>query len=324
MPTTIRRLIRTGVATVAAAAALTALVGAPTASAHPHRRPATYELTGDASKFEGIGVDRRSDRFYVSETTGGEIHRGRADRRQTQVWLAGNGTDGRFTARGIDVDRRGRVFIAGGPNSTDNPGSPDMWVYSRSGQLLAALRTGVRGVLVNDVAIGPDGSAYFTDSNRPEIFRVWQNSTGWHVSVWKDASATIQQAVGFNLNGIVATPDGRALLTVQSNASSLWRFDLRTRAVTKVAVSGADLTGGDGLVLKGRQLTAVRNFPRQLTTVKLSRNWRSASFVSETATPADRVFTTGKILRGRLLLVDSKFDEPVSAPPYEVVAVRIP
>ena len=44
-------------------------------------RPASYLLEGDAdspvgSKFEGIGADQRRGLFYVSEVTGGEIHRG--------------------------------------------------------------------------------------------------------------------------------------------------------------------------------------------------------------------------------------------------------
>ena len=40
-------------------------------------------------------------------------------------------------------------------------------------------------------------------------------------------------------------------------------------------------------------------------------------------TDPDRVFTTAKIARGRLLLVDSKFDETVAQPPYEVVAMKL-
>ena len=149
-----------------------------------HGRVATYRLTGDpvdaanpaGSKFEGIGADERRGRFYVSEVTGGEIHRGRVGTAQTQEWIAGNGTDGRFTARGITVDRQGRVYIAGGPNGigeggVDN-GRPDLWVYSKDGKLLAALQTPGQDVFLNDVAIGPDGAAYFTNSNDAQVFRV--------------------------------------------------------------------------------------------------------------------------------------------------------
>lgn len=321
--TVLRRLF---VAVVAAAAGLAPLLVAPAASAHPRPLPDSYQLTGDAggSRFEGIGYDRRSAAFYVSETTGGEIHRGQVRRSATQEWLPGDGSDGRWTARGITVDQRGRVYVAGGPNSTDHPGAPDLWVYSRSGRLIAALRTGLPGVFLNDVAIGPDGAAYFTDSNTPRIFRVARDRSGWSVSVWKDASGPVTQASGFNFNGIVATPDGRALLVVQSNAGKLWRFDFRTRAVLEVSVGAADLTSGDGLVLNGDELTVVRNFPRRLVTLDLNRSWREARQVADVQTAADRVFTTAKIAKGRLLAVDSKFDEATPAPPYEVVVLPLP
>lgn len=74
------------------------------------RRSAVYWLTGDGggSKFEGIGADQRRGVFYVSEVTGGEIHRGTAGSAQTSEWLPA-GTDGRFTARGITVDPAGRL-----------------------------------------------------------------------------------------------------------------------------------------------------------------------------------------------------------------------
>ena len=325
MPTYTRRTARIAGIALALAVAV-APIAAPVADAHPRSQPDSYRLAGDEPglRFEGIGYDRRSRHFYVSETTGGEIHRGSVARSQTRVWLEGDGVDGRYTARGINVDRKGRVFIAGGPNSTMTPGAPDMWVYSSSGRLLAGLSTGLDDVVINDVAIGRDGSAYFTDSAKPQVFRVWQNRRGWHVEVWKDASATIEKLDGFNLNGIVATPDGKALLTVQSNARKLWRFDLRTRDVTEVAVSGADLASGDGLVLQGHRLSVVRNFPQRLTTLRLSEHWRRARLVSEIQTDPERVLTTAKIARGRLLAVDSKFEEAVPAPPYQVVVLPVP
>lgn len=64
----------------------------------------------------------------------------------------------------------------------------------------------------------------------------------------------------------------------------------------------------------------VRNFDRMLTTLRLDPHGRAARVQSERATDPDRVFTTAKTARGRLLLVDSKFDEDPAQPPYEVVA----
>src|ERR687889_391784 len=196
---------------VAAATALPLLSFAPLApaQAHEHGRPSVYTLTGDpgGSKFEGIGADQRRGVFYVSEVTGGEIHRGTAGSSQTQQWLDGDGTDGRFTARGITVDKAGRVYIAGGPNGIDHPGAPDVWVYSPGGELLAALQAPGDNVFLNDVTIGPDGAAYFTNSNAPQVFRVAFGPSGWNAEVWADGTETIEQLTGFNLGGIVVSRD---------------------------------------------------------------------------------------------------------------------
>lgn len=308
----------------AAALALTALaVPASSLAAHADARPTTYELTGDAaspvgSKFEGIGADERRGLFYVSEVTGGEIHRGSVGTEQTEEWLAGDGTDGRFTARGITVDGAGRVYVAGGPNGIGT-GRPDLWVYDADGTLLAALRVPATGAFLNDVAIGPDGAAYFTDSNDARIYRVADDGAGWQASTWVDATDVVQRQAGFNLGGIVLTADRDAFVVAQGNVGALWRVDTQTRRVTPVATGGADLRDADGLVLQGNRLTVVRNFSRQVATLHLTEDARSATLTGQRATSADRVLTTAKVLRGKILYVDSTFDEAVATGPYQVV-----
>ncbi len=309
-----------------AAAALLLTLGLASVPAQAHERPRsprTYSLTGDpgGSKFEGIGVDRRQRTFYVTETTGGEIHRGRVGRTSVQEWKP-EGADGRTTARGITTDRRNRVYVAGGPNGlgTDRP---DLWVYSPTGRLLAALKVDRPDVFLNDVVVGPDGAAYFTNSNDPEIYRVAREDGRWRVRLWVDASETIPRQPGFNLGGIVLSPDRRSLVVAQGNTGRLWRFGLDDRQVSAVDTADEDLVNADGLVRRGHTLLVVRNFVRRLTTLRLSEDGRTARFVREVATDPDRVFTTAKIARGRLLLIDSHFDEPVAAPPYEVVSLPL-
>ncbi|MBC9820788.1 SMP-30/gluconolactonase/LRE family protein [Terrabacter sp. MAHUQ-38] len=307
-----------GLATLAAAASLP-LVATPTQAAAPGR-PGTYQLQGDAggSKFEGIGADPRRGLFYVSEVTGGEIHRGTATDARTDQWLDGDGTDGRFTARGITTDAAGRVYVAGGPNGIGT-GRPDLWVYSPEGELLAALRAPGEDVFLNDVAIGPDGAAYFTNSNAPQVYRVALDAGEWTVARWADASGTIEQRAGFNLGGIVVSGDGSALVVAQGNVGALWRFDLATAGVTRVDTGDAALADADGLVLQGSRLTVVRNFARTIATLQLTDDGHSATLVEQQASDPTRVLTTAKVLRGRILYVDSKFDEAVAVGPYEVV-----
>jgi hypothetical protein len=254
--------------------------------------------------------------------TGGEIHRGSAGATQVEQWLAGDGTDGRYTARGITTDAAGRVYVAGGPNGIGT-GRPDLWVYAPDGRLLAALRAPGDNVFLNDVAIGPDGAAYVTNSNAPQVFRVSSDGSGWSMELWADASGTITRAPGFNLGGIVVTADRSALVVAQGNVGALWRLDLRTAAASRVETGAASLTDADGLVLQGSRLTVVRNFSRSVATLELAADGRSAALTSERATDPTRVLTTAKILRGRMLLVDSKFDEPVASGPYEVVTAPV-
>jgi hypothetical protein len=70
------------------------------------------------------------------------------------------------------------------------------------------------------------------------------------------------------------------------------------------------VTTADGLVLRGRKLYVVRNFDRRVTELRLSAHFDAAILRDEVATPADRTFTTAKLVRGRLLAVDSQFGLP--------------
>ncbi|GAA1790094.1 SMP-30/gluconolactonase/LRE family protein [Agromyces lapidis] len=306
-----------------AGAGLTAAPEAARAQSHDHGRPDRYTVPGDAagSRFEGIGVDERRGLFYVSEVTGGEIHRGDAKHQQAEEWLAGDGTDGRYTARGVTVDRAGNVYIAGGPNGIGNPDRPDLWVYSDDGALLAALRVpGTPDAFLNDVAIGPDGAAYFTNSNDPQIFRVAQRGGAWQAELWADAAGTVERAAGFNLGGIVLSADRSAFVVAQGNTGRLWRFATADGTVSEIDTHGADLVNADGLVRQGNRLTVIRNFSKTVATMRVSADGDAVFGVEQRASDPDRVYTTAKMLNGRLLAVDSKFDEqPAASGPYDIV-----
>jgi sugar lactone lactonase YvrE len=292
--------------------------------------PATYLLTGDpeGSLFEGIAVTRDRETFYVSEITGGEIHRGDVDERRTEVWLdADDAADHRRRAAvGLATDHRGRVYVAGGDNATQPDaaaGDPDFWVYDADGDLLASLRVPSDDpVFLNDVVVGPDGAAYVTDSMAPQIFRVAREDGDWQAAVWAapDPDRGPQQEGDFGLNGIEVAPDCHSLIVAQSDVGELWNYDLETAVPTRIDTGDVDLTSTDGLVVRGRTLVAVRNFPQLLTYLRLDEDATSARLLAEVPTDPDRVFTTGDVAEGRLLLVDSQFDEEPPSPDSEVVA----
>lgn len=76
--------------------------------------------------------------------------------------------------------------------------------------------------------VGPDGAAYFTNSNAPQIFGVTasSNSGGYEVELWADATDSIETVPGSNLGGIITRPDRSALVVAQGSTGMLWRFDL--------------------------------------------------------------------------------------------------
>src|SRR5262245_40112892 len=82
------------------------------AGAAPRDRDADLPAAGIF--LEGIGVDKRAGVFYVSATNqSGALYRGssRTGDQVLELWQPPRAGD---NGRGIDVDRHGRVYVAGG------------------------------------------------------------------------------------------------------------------------------------------------------------------------------------------------------------------
>lgn len=309
--------LRTRLAALASAALLAA--SGIVASPPPAQALAddAYDLPEAGVYLEGIGVDRRAGYVYVSATNrDGTVYRARIGSGRLSVWVApGAGADG----RGIAVDPRGLVYVAGGPTARVRVFAPD-------GSQLADLPSGAAGSYLNDVWIGPDGAAYVTDSSLPVIWRVRHSRAGWQLERWLDVSPVIAYTpspADFDLGGIVSTPDGSYLLVVQGTTGQLWQISLRDRRIREVDLDSA-VTTADGLALRGHRLVVVQNFARQVTTVRLNHDWTASRIEAVTPTPSDRTLTTADVVGGELLAVDSQFG--FAAPPAEarVIALDLP
>jgi DNA-binding beta-propeller fold protein YncE len=320
-------ILATSAVIVAALLALVVLIGFGSARAQADPRPDLYLLPQEALYPEGIAAENKSGTFYVSSVADGSIYRGNVRNEQAELYLPG-GEDGRTQAAGLALND-GLLYVAGGQTG-------NVFVYdTTSGDLVRSFKAQGAGFL-NDVTVNPQsGDAYITDSFVPILWRVPAEEvtsspqTG-DLEPWLDLTGTpIAYAAGFNLNGIVATPNGRYLLTIQSNTGNLYRIDTQTKQVTQVGLGGSTLTGGDGLVLRGHTLYVIRN-QEIITEVSLAGQFISGRVKGSTSDPSLDFSTTGALARGRLLVVNSQFDEGGPAGgtdpeiPFTVSSVRAP
>ncbi|QKW37428.1 SMP-30/gluconolactonase/LRE family protein [Actinomadura sp. NAK00032] len=324
-------------AAVAVAAALAVLpasvAAAPPAAAqaasHGARISAAYVLPGDRVYPEGIAADPRTGALYAGSFADGTVYRTRPGRRTAEVFLPA-GADGRHTANGLEVDRAGRLWV------TDS--SSGVAVYdTRTRRLLAAFTVpGDGSRFVNDLAIAPDGTAYLTDSARSVVYRV----TPRDLAAARGRTATLAVAFDlddvldphgpddFTLNGIVADPAGRFLLTDDMLGGDLYRLDPATGAVRKAVLRGGDMHNADGLELQHGRLWTANNTDNVITRWRVAPDGTRARLERRLADPALQVPTTLVRRHGTLYVVRSQFDkggplgDGVPETPFTIAAVR--
>lgn len=316
--TPIARTARRLVAVVAAAALVPALVaGAATATpqtrpdSHPHQGgpfPDRLELP-DGFAPEGIAIGRRPV-AYLGSLVDGDLYRLDLRTGRGEVFSEGPGT----SSVGLKLDRRGRLWVAGGD------GGGARVVDSDTGEVLATYD--FDGGFVNDVVL-TRRSAWFTDSSKARLYRVplTRRLCGEGAVRTVPLTGDWQQVEGFNANGLVETPDRRALLVVQSATGFLFRVNRHTGAATRVDLGGELLTFGDGLLRSGRTLYAVRNRLNQVAVVRLDRRGRSGRLIRSITSPDFDVPTTVARFGRSLYLPNARFGVE-DATEFEVIRVR--
>jgi Cu-Zn family superoxide dismutase len=283
-----------------------------------------YELPGEQVFPEGVAYRSDTGDFYVGSTTDGTVFRGNVEggSKEAEVFLEPE-SDGRTTAIGMEVDEEGRLYIAGGDTGR-------IFVYdTESADQIRRLDTpDAEATFLNDVAVTPDGDAYFTDSMRPVLFRVTSTGDGvGDAEPWLNFEGTpAEYEEGFNFNGIDATEDGRYLVAVKSNTGELFRIDTESKEVVEINLEGETLANGDGLLLDGRTVYVVRNEQGLIVPVKLSGEYISGEVGEPFTNPSFAFPTTLAKTDGRLLVVNSQFDKQEGEPelPFTVSSVEVP
>ena len=324
-------------ALVAGLAALVLGLTGTSAAAHDtdgrparHGLPTSYLLDPVGPAADDIfpeGVAARGGTFYVGSTTDGTIYRGTITKPVARPFLPG-GADGPTSGLGLVLDRR-TLFVAGG--ATGRVFAYDVRTRALVGSWQVA--DPADPTFLNDIAVTPRGDVYVTDSLRPVLYRIGAHDRRTHgveeLPVALDFTGTaLQYTTGFNVNGIVASRDGRYLVVAQSNTQKLYRIALRDLSVTQVDLGG-ELVQGDGLVLAGRTLWAVE---RQgdvgyIVTIALDRRLASGTVLSRTTDPSFDDPTTAALVGRSLLVVNSQFGERAAGEepgPFTVSRVRAP
>jgi sugar lactone lactonase YvrE len=294
--------------------ALVAVAAIAPAAALAKPFPATIGLPNGWQP-EGIAIGNGTT-FYVGSIPTGAVFRG--DVRTGTGSVLVQGASGR-AATGLKFDR-GRLFVSGGSTGK-------AFVYdAHTGSLIHEyqLATGGGATFVNDVAVTSD-AAYFTDSSRAVIYKVPLAGDGAPAATAQTITLTgdFQLGANFNLNGIVASPGGRALLAVQSNTGKLFQIDPGTGGTHLVDLGGATVANGDGLLLVGRTLYVVQNSNNQITVVRLAAKLGSGTVERTVTSTSFDTPTTVARLGNRLYLVNARFSTaPSPTTTYNVVQVR--
>ncbi|GAB2592143.1 hypothetical protein GCM10027087_36450 [Paractinoplanes abujensis] len=294
------------------------VAGATPAAAHPSapatKWPTTLTLPAGFQP-EGIAIGDKPYAYFGSRVDG-DIYKVSLRTGKGSVLSEGPGAGN--PSLGLKIDNRDRLFVAGG-----SAGSARV-VDLRSGRVLKSytLKTpGSTAWFVNDVVLTRD-AAWFTDSANPVLWKVPLNLRSAPVAV--PLTGDIQYTTGNNANGISRTPDGRALIVVQSNLGKLFKVGYDGRS-TEIKLGTETVVNGDGLWLRGRTLYVVQNRLNVIAEVALDKRATEGRVVSRTGSAAFDVPTTIAEYGTKFYLPNARFTTPAEpATTYNAVAVPIP
>jgi sugar lactone lactonase YvrE len=293
------------------ATAVVMLTVASGVSAAAPSYPATIPLP---RAFQPEGIAIRANTFYVGSIPTGAVRRG--DLRTGSSAVLVEGQTGR-AAIGVAVDNRNRLFVAGGPTGR-------AFVYNaRTGADIATYE--LAAGFINDVVVTRT-SAYFTNSNRAELYRIPIGNGGRLGSTVQTIPLTgaFELKPGFNANGIDATTNGRWLVIVQSNEGKLFRVNPTTGATTQITLGTESVPNGDGILLDGKTLYVVQNQLNRIAVIAVNPTLTTGRVVTRITDGRFVVPTTIDDLGRRLYAVNARFGSPPATTDYQVIQVRKP
>jgi hypothetical protein len=299
---------------IVAMAALAVTVGAAPASAHPATpAPTTIQLPGGFQP-EGIAIGAAPYAYFGSRVDG-DIYRVSLRTGTGKIISQGPGTQ----SLGLKLDRRGRLYVSGGS------GGDARVLDAATGRVLRSYRVQTVPAFINDVTL-TGGAAWYTDSINPVLFKL---PLGRHGALPAQAvavplSGDMVYTTGNNANGIAPSPDGRALIIVQSNTGKLFRTTYGGRT-TQIDLAGESVPNGDGIWLRGHTLYVVQNQLNVIAKIALNGSGTRGRVLSRTTDPRFDVPTTIAEYGNRFYLPNARFTTPPTpTTPYTANAIPIP
>jgi len=265
-----------------------------------------------------------------------QIFRVKPGAASAEVWIS-PGTDGMASIFGVFADDRSSTLYA-----CSNAFGPPGGAATAPGTLYTFdLKTGApkghypfptSGALCNDIAVGPDGSAYATDTNNMEVVRLKKGATA--LEVWAGNG-------GFGPKGGVL--DGIAILGNRVLAGTLFTSKLFSVPIQPDGSAGkvteVNLDRGidrpDGIRSFGKDTLLVveggsNGHPGRLSKVKLAGDTGTATEVKQGypdgAVAVTVVGTTAYVLEGQLAALMGRPNQSGPAPdpkPFHATAVEV-
>lgn len=295
------QLSRRAVLGGAALATVAVAAGAGTASAVSSTAKADWPTEfplPDGFLPEGITIGSKPFAYMGSRANGAIF---RTDLRTGEGSVIHEGATG-LASVGLKLDRDGLLYVSGGGGGTARI------VNSRTGALVRTHQLTTNAVtFINDVVLLGD-RAWYTDSRDAVLYGVPRGRKGT-VRALPLSGDWVQTPDVNNANGLVGTPDGRALIVV--SVGKLYRVNLKTGHATVITLTGApDVTNGDGLVRIGRTLYVVQNRRNLVSVWDLDATVTTATLRSTITDPRFDVPTTAARFGDRLYLVNARFTSP--------------
>jgi sugar lactone lactonase YvrE len=180
--------------------------------------PSSIDLPSDRAYPESI-TSTSDGTLYVSSFAEGGVLRARTGQTRAEPWIA-PGAYGTRSTFGVLADERTRTlwvcsndasaFNAPGPSEVTGSFLKGFDLATGEGKVSAALPGAP--ALCNDMAVGPDGSVYVTNSFAPEILRLRPGGTT--LDVWLTDPLFTPPRDGAGLDGIAFGDDGNIYVNI--------------------------------------------------------------------------------------------------------------